>query len=93
MLGARIRRRVRVYGGVQGVFFRDSTRHKALEAGVAGWVRNCPDGSVEAVFEGSESAVERMVSFCRAGPPSARVERIEVEDEPGEGLSRFEVLL
>jgi acylphosphatase len=68
---------------VQGVFFRDDCRREAVSAGVDGWVRNRPDGKVEAVFEGEPDAVERLVSWCRRGPPSARVTGIEVfEDEP-----------
>ena len=86
-----IRRRVVVSGRVQGVFFRDSTRRRALSLGVGGWVRNNPDGTVEAAFEGDEEKVESMVRFCRDGPGRAIVERIdEVEEEP-EGLSEFRV--
>jgi acylphosphatase len=73
------------------VFFRDSTRDRAQAAGVAGWVRNCSDGSVEAVFEGDPRAVEEMLEFCRGGPPSAEVRRVEVAEETPEGLSGFEV--
>ena len=84
-----IRRRVVVRGLVQGVFFRDSTRRIALREGVAGWVRNLPDGTVEAVFEGSPAAVERAVEFCRRGPRGAHVEGIEVRLEQPEGLKGF----
>jgi acylphosphatase len=87
----RIRRRVTVHGAVQGVFFRDSTRRRAESHGVAGWARNCPDGSVEAVFEGEAEAVEQLVEFCRRGPSRARVDRIEVAEEPPEDLSGFRV--
>jgi acylphosphatase len=87
----RVRRRVRVHGQVQGVFFRDSTRERAQAAGVAGWVRNCSDGSVEAVFEGDESAIDEMLEFSRGGPQSAQVRRVEVSAEKPEGLSEFEV--
>jgi acylphosphatase len=86
-----IRRRVRVHGLVQGVFFRASTHDAARAAGVAGWVRNRPDGSVEAVFEGAAEPVERMVAWIGEGPPQAAVERIEVVEEEPEGLSAFEV--
>lgn len=86
-----VRKRVVARGAVQGVFFRDSTRGEAAAAGVAGWVANCPDGSVEAVFEGDGDAVERMVAFCRAGPGSARVDSLDVRDEEPEGLSGFDV--
>ena len=67
-----IRRRVVVYGRVQGVFFRDSTRRLAVQHGLAGWVRNRPEGAVEAVFEGELFAVERLVEFCRRGPAEPR---------------------
>jgi acylphosphatase len=86
-----IRRRVVVRGNVQGVFFRDSTRQRAASRGVAGWVRNNPDGSVEAVFEGAPEDVERLVDYCREGPRGARVVRVEVNDEEPEGLSGFAV--
>jgi acylphosphatase len=86
-----IRRRVVVEGHVQGVFFRDSTRQLAEREGVAGWVRNRPDGAVEAVFEGEEDAVERLVRFAREGPRGAHVERVEVADEKPEGLRGFNV--
>ena len=66
-----IRRRAVVHGRVQGVFFRDSCRQLAQAAGVAGSVRNEPDGTVAAVFEGDPDAVRRMVDWCRTGPPSA----------------------
>jgi acylphosphatase len=84
-----IRRRVAVHGHVQGVFFRDSTRRLAEREGVAGWVRNRPDGAVEAVFEGEPDAVERLVRFAREGPRGAQVERVEVAEEEPEGLHGF----
>jgi acylphosphatase len=86
-----IRRRVVVHGYVQGVFFRDSVRRLAQRYGVAGWVTNRPDGAVEAVFEGEEDAVERLVAFSREGPRGAQVERVEVSEEEQEGLSGFAV--
>lgn len=86
-----VRRRVVLSGRVQGVFFRDSVRERAEAAGVAGWASNRGDGALEAVFEGSSDAVERLIDFCRSGPPQARVQQLEVQDEPPEGLSRFEV--
>ena len=85
------RKRVVISGRVQGVFFRDSIRQRAESAGVAGWVRNTPDGTVEAVFEGSPEAVERMVEFSRRGPSRAEVAAVDVADEESEGLSGFEV--
>jgi acylphosphatase len=87
----RVRQRVKVRGRVQGVFFRDSARERARAHGVAGWVRNCRDGTVEAVVEGPREAVERVVRFFHTGPPSARVEDVEVRDEQPEGLSGFDV--
>lgn len=86
-----IRRRARVHGRVQGVFFRDSTRERARAHGVAGWARNMPDGSVEAVLEGEPEAVQRVVRFLRAGPPHARVERVELDEETPEGLRGFSI--
>jgi acylphosphatase len=86
------RRRVRAHGRVQGVFFRDSVRREALRRGVAGWVRNCGDGSVEAVFEGPPDAVAAMVDYCRAGPGHSAVARLEESSEAAEGLGSFEVL-
>ena len=86
-----IRRRAVVHGRVQGVFFRDTARRRAEERGVAGWARNNPDGSFEAVFEGDPEAVERLVAFCHEGPRGAQVERVDVFDEPPEGTSGFAV--
>jgi acylphosphatase len=86
-----VRKRVRAEGRVQGVFFRDSTRRAAMSRGVAGWVRNCGDGAVEAVFEGSAEDVDSMVEAVRRGPGRASVSRVEVVDEEPEGLSGFEV--
>jgi len=85
------RRRVIVRGHVQGVFFRETTKRRALSAGVAGWVRNLPDGSVEAVFEGERAAVERLVDYAREGPRGARVDWVDIEAEEPEGLSGFDV--
>lgn len=86
-----VRRRVRAHGRVQGVFFRDSVRREAGVRGVAGWVRNCGDGSVEAVFEGPPDAVAALVDYCRAGPGHSEVSRLDVESEPAEGLGAFDV--
>jgi acylphosphatase len=86
-----IRRRVVVRGFVQGVFFRDSTRRLARQHGVTGWVANRPDGAVEAVFEGDEAAVERLVAFARTGPRGAQVQSVDVSEEAPEGLSGFAV--
>lgn len=81
----RARAHVVVSGLVQGVCFRYATEKEADRRGVAGWVRNLPDGRVEAVFEGEEEAVEGMIAFCRTGPPGARVEEVEVRWEAPSG--------
>jgi len=85
------RRRVVLHGQVQGVFFRGSTVERARQVGVNGWVRNRPDGTVEAVFEGSAAQVAEMLCYCQEGPPWARVERIEEFEEEPEGLGGFGV--
>jgi acylphosphatase len=81
-----VRAHVFVSGRVQGVFFRDETQEAAVRQGVTGWVRNLPDGRVEAVFEGEKDKVDMLVEFCRVGPPGARVTHVEVslEDYTGE---------
>ncbi len=76
---------------MQGVFFRETLRRRALAGDVAGWVRNRPDGSVEAVFEGERDAVERLVEFAREGPRGARVDWVDVAGEEPEGLDGFEI--
>ena len=78
-------------GHVQGVFFRETTRRRALAAGVAGWISNQPDGAVAAVFEGERDDVERLLAFVREGPRGARVEWIDVSTEEPEGLAGFDV--
>ena len=75
------RAHVRIRGRVQGVFFRAEARSRAESLGLAGWVRNAEDGSVEAVFEGDEARVRSMVDWCRRGPSGARVDEVEVESE------------
>ena len=85
------RRRVGASGRVQGVFFRDSVRRQALDRGLAGWVRNCDDGTVEAVFEGEPGDVEELIAFCRSGPGNAVVESVEVSDEEPAGEQGFQV--
>jgi acylphosphatase len=86
-----IRRRVVVYGRVQGVFFRDTARRMAQSRGLGGWVRNAPEGTVEAVFEGDAEVVDSMVRWCGQGPRGAVVERVEVTDEEPEGLTDFRI--
>jgi acylphosphatase len=87
-----VARRVVVHGRVQGVFFRDTCRQEAERSRVAGWVRNEPDGTVGALFEGSPDAVDRLVDWCRQGPPRAQVRRVEVTDAAPGGRTRFDVL-
>ena len=84
-----MRARVRVEGRVQGVFFRSDTEERARSLGVAGWVRNARDGSVEAVFEGPRDAVESMVRWCGQGPRGARVDDVRVEWEDPRGETGF----
>jgi acylphosphatase len=88
---ASVRRRVVVHGRVQGVWFRETTRRLAERHGVAGWIRNDPDGTVTGVFEGDEDDVERLVDFCRLGPPDAHVERVEVTEEEPESVRGFDI--
>ena len=88
-----VRRRVKVHGAVQGVYFRNATRREASRTGVSGWAENCPDGSVEVVMEGDEYAIEQMISFLKSNPGRSRVDDVEVEEEDEwEGLVGFEVL-
>ncbi len=77
----KVRAHVFVSGRVQGVFFRSETQHEANRRNVSGWVRNLPDRRVEAVFEGERDDVERLIEFCRRGPPGARVTGVEVRWE------------
>jgi acylphosphatase len=88
---SRARMRVRVRGRVQGVFFRAETRARAESLGLAGWVRNASDGSVEAVFEGESERVDSMVEWCRRGPGGAIVDDVEAVPEGPVGDSGFRV--
>ena len=86
------RARVTISGRVQGVFFRDSTREKADDLGLAGWVKNAPDGRVEALFEGPSRNVREMVDWCERGPWQASVESVEADFEEARGdLESFEL--
>lgn len=87
----RHRCRVVVHGLVQGVWFRDSCRREAEARGVAGWVRNRNDGTVEAVFEGDHAAVAQCVAWCRQGPVRAEVTGTDVTEESPEGLTGFRI--
>ncbi|MEK7880807.1 MAG: acylphosphatase [Deltaproteobacteria bacterium] len=73
-----VRAHVVIQGLVQGVFFRANAHEVASSNGISGWVRNNPDGAVEAIFEGEEDAVKRTIDWCRKGPNGARVERVDV---------------
>jgi acylphosphatase len=86
-----VARHVRIYGRVQGVFFRAWTSEQADELGVRGWVRNCPDGRVEAHVEGEEGAVDAMIERMRGGPPSAKVDDLRIWDADICDFDGFEV--
>jgi acylphosphatase len=86
------RARVRVSGLVQGVYFRAETQARARSLGIAGWVRNAADGSLEAVFEGDDVRVESMVAWCRRGPAGARVDDVDVVWEEPQDETAFRVV-
>ena len=86
--------RVHVYisGKVQGVFFREYTRRKAKNLGIKGWVRNLPDGRVEAIFEGEKEKIKEMIQWCYIGSPYSKVEKVEVTEEEYKGeFEDFEI--
>jgi acylphosphatase len=87
-----VRAHALISGSVQGVFFRSETSYEAERRGVKGWVRNLPDGKVEAIFEGEEKSVKELVEFCRQGPPGAEVAKVDVtwENYTGE-FGSFEI--
>jgi acylphosphatase len=82
---------VLVSGRVQGVFYRDTCRRIASEAGVAGWASNLPDGRVEVVLEGDPDSVELVLSWCHEGTPYSSVDSVEVSDENPGGASGFSI--
>ena len=82
---------MRVSGQVQGVFYRTTCAEKARALGLAGWVRNLPDGSVEAAFEGTARAIDSAIEWCRVGPRMAVVDVVEVIDEPITGDEGFRI--
>jgi acylphosphatase len=86
-----VRRRLVIRGRVQGVFFRDTLRRVAERQGVSGWARNTYEGTVEAVLEGEDDAVERTIAFAHQGPEGASVEQVDVEEEEPEGLTGFAI--
>jgi len=81
----KVRAHLFISGWVQGVFFRANTRDKALRYGVKGWVRNLPDGRVEVICEGEREDIQRLIEWCKKGPPGARVEGVEVHWEEYKG--------
>ena len=85
------RAHVTVRGTVQGVFFRAEARDRARSLGLGGWVRNTPEGSVEAVFEGEDERVDSMVGWCRRGPSGAQVEDVEVSWDEPQGEEAFAI--
>jgi len=89
---ATLRLRLSIRGRVQGVWFRESTRIEAERLGVNGWVRNCADGSVEAVLEGDAVAVRLMEKWCRTGPGGARVVDVKAAPEPVANEKGFRVV-
>jgi acylphosphatase len=80
-----------IRGRVQGVFYRASTQKEALRLKVCGWVRNCPDGSVEAVLEADEPRIEQMLEWCRKGPAAAKVSQVSAEPCPVEHFDSFTI--
>ncbi len=89
--GARVRAHVWVSGRIQGVYFRAYAEDEAMFRNVAGWIRNAPDGRVEAVFEGPAAAVEAMIRWCHRGSPASEVTGVEVAREDVRGESGFRV--
>ena len=88
----KVRTHVLILGLVQGVFFRASAVYQARDLKITGWVRNCRDGRVELVLEGEKSAVGRMISWCRKGPPGAAVDSLEINREDYQGeFSSFSI--
>jgi len=88
-----LRAQVVIHGIVQGVYFRASTREEAVRIGVGGWVRNLPDGSVEALFEGETLKVEEILGWCHKGPSGAVVDNVKILYEPYKGeFKHFDIL-
>ena len=87
-----VRAHLHITGRVQGVYFRDFTRREALRLGLKGWVRNLPDGRVEAVAEGEEERVEELIRLCHRGPPLAIVRDVRIQREPPtDGFETFTI--
>jgi acylphosphatase len=89
---SKVRAELKIQGLVQGVFYRQSTKETALRLGLTGWARNCSNGSVEAVFEGSKETVDAAIEWCRQGPPAARVTEVAVDWQDFQGeFSDFDI--
>jgi acylphosphatase len=87
-----LRAQVIIRGIVQGVFFRASTRDEALRIGVGGWVRNLPDGTVQALFEGEKKKIEEIIAWCHKGPPGAQVSKVDISWETYRGeFTHFDI--
>lgn len=92
-MGENARARLVIEGRVQGVWFRDSTRRKAIELGVTGWVKNRFDGAVEALAEGNIEAVNRFIDWCHEGPPHAIVRQVNITREEWQGeFNSFDIV-
>ncbi|MFP6637244.1 MAG: acylphosphatase [Nitrospinaceae bacterium] len=78
-------------GRVQGVWFRAGTQKHALQLGVCGWAKNCPDGSVEMHAEGEKDALDRFIIWCGNGPPTAKVSALDIKRVAPQGLNTFEI--
>jgi acylphosphatase len=88
-----IRVRLKIQGRVQGVWFRDSTRSQAIGLGLCGWVKNCPDGSVEVLAEGEEDKIRALIRYCGKGPPHARVDHLqEIREEWSGEFDSFDIV-
>ncbi len=82
---------VKIYGNVQGVGFRNFVKNLATKLNLKGWVKNSHDGSVEAIFEGKEQEIKKILEYCKKGPSLAKVIRVEVSDEKLKGFNNFEI--
>jgi acylphosphatase len=84
--------RLVIIGKVQGVFYRASAKNEAIKLGLKGWVKNRPDGSVEAVACGDAEAIQKFIAWCRRGPSSAKVEEVVIEEIPFENFEDFKIV-
>lgn len=88
-----IRVNIRIYGQVQGVFFRQSAKQEAEKLGIVGWVKNKSDGSVEIMTEGGKENIDKFIKWCKSGPPFAKVEKVEIEEfKKSEDFSDFSIV-